>query len=225
MRQYAVLFERRVQSSTRVRKAQVVTRQANPSGRSMIEMLGVLAIIGVLSVGGIAGYSKAMEKYKTNKIMQNYISLMFGLMPYVNKLPNSNQDGKGDIKDGVTELANSLNLIPSSWKIIDSKKISDEFGNQLHLFVRNKRLVADIYMLSNAQNNYKFCEDFTINVIQPLNSFLYYTRMFNGTEWYFGDKYCSNSRKCIKDMTLSVIDNYCRSCPQNKTCTLSIEFE
>ena len=32
------------------------------SGRSMIEMLGVLAIIGVLSVGGIAGYSKAMQK-------------------------------------------------------------------------------------------------------------------------------------------------------------------
>ncbi|MBQ8671083.1 MAG: prepilin-type N-terminal cleavage/methylation domain-containing protein [Alphaproteobacteria bacterium] len=34
----------------------------NESGRSMIEMLGVLAIIGVLSVGGIAGYSKAMQK-------------------------------------------------------------------------------------------------------------------------------------------------------------------
>ena len=37
------------------------------SGRSMIEMLGVLAIIGVLSVGGIAGYSKAMMKFKINK--------------------------------------------------------------------------------------------------------------------------------------------------------------
>ena len=36
-------------------------------GRSMIEMLGVLAIIGVLSVGGIAGYSKAMEQYRINK--------------------------------------------------------------------------------------------------------------------------------------------------------------
>lgn len=34
----------------------------------MIEMLGVLAIIGVLSVGGIAGYSKAMTKFKTNQI-------------------------------------------------------------------------------------------------------------------------------------------------------------
>lgn len=39
----------------------------NQNGRSMIEMLGVLAIIGVLSVGGIAGYSKAMMKFKTNK--------------------------------------------------------------------------------------------------------------------------------------------------------------
>ncbi len=69
VRQYAALLERRVQSSTRARKAQVVTRQTNPTGRSMIEMLGVLAIIGVLSVGGIAGYSKAMTKFKVNKII------------------------------------------------------------------------------------------------------------------------------------------------------------
>ena len=37
------------------------------SGRSMIEMLGVLAIIGVLSVGGIQGYSMAMSKFKVSK--------------------------------------------------------------------------------------------------------------------------------------------------------------
>jgi type II secretory pathway pseudopilin PulG len=42
----------------------------NQNGRSMIEMLGVLAIIGVLSVGGIAGYSKAMEKFKINKTIE-----------------------------------------------------------------------------------------------------------------------------------------------------------
>ena len=34
---------------------------SNQNGRSMIEMLGVLAIIGVLSGGGIIGYSKAMN--------------------------------------------------------------------------------------------------------------------------------------------------------------------
>lgn len=42
--------------------------RVNEQGRSMIEMLGVLAIVGVLSVGGIAGYSKAMNKFKTNKV-------------------------------------------------------------------------------------------------------------------------------------------------------------
>ncbi len=41
----------------------------NQNGRSMVEMLGVLAIIGVLSIGAIAGYSKAMFKYKMNKTL------------------------------------------------------------------------------------------------------------------------------------------------------------
>lgn len=39
------------------------------TGRSMVEMLGVLAIVGVLSVGGIAGYSQAMSKFKVTKAM------------------------------------------------------------------------------------------------------------------------------------------------------------
>ena len=45
----------------------IKTNLNTQSGRSMIEMLGVLAIVGVLSVGGIAGYSKAMTKFKINK--------------------------------------------------------------------------------------------------------------------------------------------------------------
>ena len=49
----------------------------NQNGRSMIEMLGVLAIIGVLSVGGIAGYSKAMQRYRINKTIEQ-ITLIAG---------------------------------------------------------------------------------------------------------------------------------------------------
>lgn len=45
------------------------------NGRSMVEMLGVLAIIGVLSVGGISGYSKAMAKFKLTKA-QDQITMM-----------------------------------------------------------------------------------------------------------------------------------------------------
>lgn len=44
-------------------------KNVNESGRSMVEMLGVLAIIGVLSVGGIAGYTLAMNRYRANEIL------------------------------------------------------------------------------------------------------------------------------------------------------------
>ncbi len=47
----------------------------NEQGRSMIEMLGVLAIVGVLSVGGIAGYSKAMNKFKANKLIDQVTTI------------------------------------------------------------------------------------------------------------------------------------------------------
>ena len=49
-------------------------KKTNESGRSMVEMLGVLAIVGVLSVGGLAGYTTAMNKYRATEIM-NAISL------------------------------------------------------------------------------------------------------------------------------------------------------
>jgi len=45
-------------------------KAANQSGRSMIEMLGVLAIVGVLSAGGIAGYSMAMQNYKSLQLIE-----------------------------------------------------------------------------------------------------------------------------------------------------------
>ncbi len=49
------------------------------TGRSMVEMLGVLAIIGVLSVGGITGYSKAMAKFKLNRALDQLSILIINI--------------------------------------------------------------------------------------------------------------------------------------------------
>ena len=46
-------------------------KQNYESGRSMVEMLGTLAIIGVLSIGGIAGYSYGMDKYRANETIND----------------------------------------------------------------------------------------------------------------------------------------------------------
>ncbi len=50
------------------------------SGRSMVEMLGVLAIIGVLSIGGIAGYSLSMRRHRANDVV--YFATRYALVAY-----------------------------------------------------------------------------------------------------------------------------------------------
>ena len=62
--------------------------KSEQSGRSMVEMLGVLAIIGVLSVGGIAGYSKAMAKFKLSKAMDQVSTIVTNLRTLYSSQPN-----------------------------------------------------------------------------------------------------------------------------------------
>ena len=56
-----------------------ILSRTEQKGRSMVEMLGVLAIIGVLSVGGISGYSKAMAKYKLTKAQDQITMLLMNI--------------------------------------------------------------------------------------------------------------------------------------------------
>lgn len=53
-----------------------MTNLKSQSGRSMVEMLGVLAIIGVLSIGGIAGYTMAMNRFRANEILDTAAKLV-----------------------------------------------------------------------------------------------------------------------------------------------------
>ena len=75
----------------------------NENGRSMVEMLGVLAIIGVLSAGGLAGYSKAMFKHKLNTTMEQITMLVtnirtaYGQQRNYSGLDNSKALGLGII--------------------------------------------------------------------------------------------------------------------------------
>ena len=48
-------------------------------GRSMIEMLGVLAIVGILSIGAISGYTKAMQKIKNDRMVTQLSMLVMNI--------------------------------------------------------------------------------------------------------------------------------------------------
>ena len=123
--------------------------KTNETGRSMIEMLGVLAIIGVLSVGGIAGYSKAMNKFKTNKVADNVSMLvantktLYAQQNTYTGLNNENAVAMGIVPDELvvkdstgryTGLTNSFNgpvtiAVSDSTAKDDSKAFIIEFDN------------------------------------------------------------------------------------------------
>ena len=88
-------------------------------GRSMIEMLGVLAIVGVLSAGGIAGYSMAMQSHKTNQLIEkiNLIAMQARKMYKGNYASVSIQNliDAGRITDTSNPFGGNLLLQTSGW--------------------------------------------------------------------------------------------------------------
>lgn len=86
----------------------------NEKGRSMIEMLGVLAIIGVLSVAGLVGYQKAMTKHKINKTITQMATIVNNIRTAFVNAQNTEKpyvDLLGDRADATKKLV-ELNVFP-----------------------------------------------------------------------------------------------------------------
>ena len=94
------------------------------NGRSMVEMLGVLAIVGVLSVGGVYGYGVAMKKHKANELLHQ--ASMLATTISAQAMTN---DGK--LPQTITSFGNSNygTFSPSTTDALDGKGFSIEISN------------------------------------------------------------------------------------------------
>lgn len=92
----------------------------NESGRSMIEMLGVLSIISVLSTSGIALYSKAMDKRKTSVVIDQVSELANN----IHNVYMSRRNYSGLKLDGIIKSGDKHKIIPASMYVKDNGKLS-----------------------------------------------------------------------------------------------------
>ena len=99
---------------------------ARELGRSMIEMLGVLAIIGVLSVGGIAGYGKAMRMWRANVQKQMIESLLHSMIEVRDKFHEKNNEIE------VTPILAAMGYTPEG-ATFDGRYFVDKNGNKMHV--------------------------------------------------------------------------------------------
>ena len=185
------------------------------TGRSMVEMLGVLAIIGVLSVGAIAGYSKAMMKYKLNKYSEQINTVINAVARNVQSFKDIQENGTD-----LTETFIKMGEIPTDMtKPNNFTGIYDVFGQKWRIFIGSTATTIFLSMTGSSlktlsADNLAICQTTFTVAKENADSIKYIETISNaGTEnridkAWFGDAYCHQST-CLRNLTMDGIYNAC----------------
>jgi len=201
-------------------------------GRSMVEMLGVLAIIGVLSVGAIAGYSTAMTKYKINKVVYQFTFIINSFLEHYEDISREVLADKGSSSGShrpILPYLTALNSLPDGIQIKSDIVVVDASGHECVVFMRD-HLVFDYYLHNSDSTSFNasLCSALMMNLLQPSHDILNVVWMYRGSavagsSWY-GDKQCTAGKKCLRDITINEIDSMCHECLEGHNCTLTFEI-
>ena len=189
------------------------------SGRSMVEMLGVLAIIGVLSVGAISGYTKAMFKYKLNKHAEQMNTVINAVArnahSFDNLLANKGAFYITDtfVKMGEipTEMQYSEHYIRDVfnlfWKI---SILNYDTGTSLNLSVEGVSTLKN-----KSANNLDICRNIITVAKENSDSIASVSNVIKQDSgdytatFLYGDAYCLSGKPCLRNLSLDDIYNFC----------------
>ena len=211
-------------SYTRKKVASRSQLYADPKehGRSMVEMLGVLAIVGVLSVGAIAGYSKAMMKYKINKFSEA-INMLIN-----NSLQLKDKVAYGTDMHKILEKTNSLpdGIYRSGWLLRDKY-----FNLPMQIYWNNdgsNTYGGIVYRFAASAEGREICRT-VVTAAKENAANLWLVEVGRKStpdaEWetyvghLYGDAYCGGKQKCLRTLDLNKTDALCSPCIYG-TCSL-----
>ena len=207
----------------------MVTNATTCRGRSMVEMLGVLAIIGVLSVGAIAGYSKAMMKYKLNKQAEQISWLLNAMYRYKDLLENDKPFAS------FIPILKKLGEIPQEMIKDNSDDIYDAFGIKYHIYANNCSSTCDNISLKIIMNNDYKNFDICNNILETSKTFaaqldhinIWQTKNDNTNAAFYimGNTRCSKNNQCLKNLIKNDIYDICQLCADKKGCSFDIQYK
>lgn len=187
-------------------------------GRSMIEMLGVLAIITVLSVCGLAGYSKAMQMYKANILRDGIIEILHFAISVKENLHilqtgevtnlTSALVASGNIPAGMSYNNEYLTTKDglSAQLVYGLKKWNREDGSVAQEYILNLRLYFKQNSVLLSLSTINFCEN-VITAAQPFGkeiaSITFWISDVKNSALYTG--------KSLENTTPAEIKSKCRS--------------
>ena len=190
------------------------------AGRSMVEMLGVLAIIGVLSVGAIAGYSKAMMKYKLNKHAEQMNTVINAIARNVHSFDNLKQGGTY-----ITSYLIKMGEIPTEMiKQNQPDVIYDTFGqgwwifiggNGDSIFLSSYSGLGSSSLSTKSADNLEICKNILLTAkensanLWEVMSQSNHDNSDNAAIRLFGDNYCTADVKCLKNLNINDIYELC----------------
>ncbi len=189
------------------------------AGRSMVEMLGVLAIIGVLSVGAISGYSKAMQKYKLNKQTEQLNNLLVIMTQYKKEWKSVHE------YISLSPFFIKMGLIPENMIKPNDNYLYDVFNNKIDLRNNDDGTWSKIkinYYISNTES-FELCQNI-MNAAKAFSGELFSAGVYAyaspdnpaASQYLRGDNYCSSNDKCLRDITMDDIYSLCRVCKDSK---------
>ena len=216
---------------TRGAKVQV---DATFSGRSMVEMLGVLAIIGVLSVGAIAGYSKAMMKYKLNKHAEAFNMLLNNALQIKDKLEYNYDNENGYTEYG--DIFSKLGLIPSGFTYVNNAYMMDTFNDKVYIYSVTKPPSHNIPFgairthFQATSEGADICRN-VVTVAKENAANLWYVTVYKNVFTddqvdeqgsIYGDAYCGDDKKCLHNLNIDDIDALCNICDQDECAVYTL---
>ena len=202
-----------------------IAERSKQSGRSMIEMLGVLAIIGVLTVGSITGYSHAMRRHLLNK-QREQISYILSAVETNHNMINLNTP---NLPTYFTSILKTFGWIPEEMIKDNSNYIYDTFKNNITFYKWENSYMGLVIHLTTP-NAYEQCTNL-YQTIKQYHAFLRSTSVgkrndgsYKYRNQYQGDQYCTGNSKCIRDLNPANISQLCQVCndTEDNYCVLYI---